>query len=51
MLYEVITNITLLHFTARNGFLDGNLDDVADTGITAVRTTQNLNTHYAACVV
>lgn len=23
--------------------------DVADTGITAVRTTQNLNTHYAAC--
>ena len=40
--------ITLLHFTARNRFLDGNFDDVADTGVAAVRTTKNLNTHYAA---
>ena len=30
-------------------FLHSNFDDVTDMCITAVRATQNLNTHYAAC--
>jgi hypothetical protein len=39
--------MAFLHFTARNCFLNGDFDDVADASITAVRTAQHLDTHNA----
>src|SRR5205814_2581087 len=36
-------NIALLHSATRRGFLDGNDDDVADAGGTALRAAQHLD--------
>src|SRR5690606_9110222 len=41
--------LALLHFTARNRFLDGHLDDVTDASVAAMRATQHLDAHDAAC--
>src|SRR5690606_12865791 len=40
-------HLAFLHLAARNRFLHGDLDDVADTGITTVRTTKYLDAHNA----
>ncbi|ABU75326.1 hypothetical protein ESA_00017 [Cronobacter sakazakii ATCC BAA-894] len=42
-----LQHITFFNFTARNCFLDGNFDDIADACVATVRATQNLDTHYA----
>lgn len=39
-------DLALLHFAARNRFLDGDLDDVADAGVTAVGTAEHLDAHH-----
>ncbi|MCY1448751.1 hypothetical protein D9M71_654480 [compost metagenome] len=45
--YNSSHHLAFLHFTARNCFLDGYLDDVTDAGVTAVRTAENLDAHDA----
>src|SRR5690606_26454961 len=40
-------HLALLHLATRNCFLDRDLDDVADTGVTAVRTAEDLDAHNA----
>src|SRR6201999_3953649 len=42
-----LEHFALLHAAARNGFLHRHHDDVADIGIAAVRTAQNLDAHNA----
>src|SRR5574343_1269806 len=41
-----IIDITLLHATARRSVLDADLDDIANTSITALGATQHFDTHY-----
>ncbi len=38
-----LTDVALFHATARNGFLDRNDNDVSNTGVTTMGTTQNLD--------
>src|SRR5690606_24341571 len=48
-----LTHVALFHATARDGFLDRNYNNVSDTGVATVGTTQNLdalNTARAAVV-
>jgi hypothetical protein len=39
-------HITLLHATARNGFLDGHNNYIPDTGVTPLRASQDLDAHH-----
>ena len=41
-------HVALLHPAARNGFLHGHDDDVADAGVAATRTAQHLDAHDPA---
>src|SRR5690606_8236653 len=43
-----LAHVALLHATARDGFLDRHHDDVADAGVAAVGTTQNLDALHPA---
>src|SRR5690606_23961902 len=41
-------HVALLHAAARNGFLDGHHDDVADAGVAATGAAQHLDAHDPA---
>ena len=41
-------HVTLLHATARNGFLDGDDDDVAHAGVATASAAQHLDAHDPA---
>src|SRR5690625_2100824 len=43
-----VVDLALLDLAARNRFLDGDLDDVADGRVAAVRTAQHLDAHQLA---
>src|SRR5690606_2323294 len=43
-----VHHLAFLHLAAGNCFLDGHLDDISDTGVTAMRTAQHLDAHDTA---
>ncbi|BBG29111.1 ATPase [Zymobacter palmae] len=46
--HDRFQDLTFLDTTARNSFLDRHFDDVANSRIATMRTTENLNTHNSA---
>ena len=45
--HDGVVDLALLDLAARNRFLDGDLDDVADAGVTALGAAQHLDAHHS----